>query len=87
MKVPGDMKVSVQLFASARDLVGTSPVEVELPQNANVGSLRRALAAQFPALAPLGPHLLVAVGQDYARDQQPLSPDQEIACFPPVSGG
>jgi molybdopterin synthase sulfur carrier subunit len=81
------MKLSVQLFARARDLVGASPVAVELADDADVGSLRRALAVQYPALAPLGPHLLVAVGQDYARDDHRLSPDVEIACFPPVSGG
>lgn len=81
------MKLSVQLFARARDLAGASPVEVELADDADVGSLRRALATQYPSLALLGPHLLVAVGQDYARDHQRLSPGLEIACFPPVSGG
>ena len=81
------MKLSVQLFARARDLAGTSPVEVELPDEGDVASLRRALALKFPSLAPLGPHLLVAVGQDYAGDQQRLSPGLEIACFSPVSGG
>ena len=81
------MKLSVQLFARARDLAGASPVDVDLPDDADVGTLRRALATQYPSLAALGPHLLVAVGQDYARDHQRLSSGVEIACFPPVSGG
>jgi sulfur-carrier protein len=81
------MKLSVQLFARARDLAGKSPIEVELPEDADVAALKRALAEQFPALSSLGPHLLVAVGQDYARDQQRLATGLEVACFPPVSGG
>ncbi|MFN8858283.1 MAG: MoaD/ThiS family protein [Planctomycetaceae bacterium] len=81
------MKLSVQLFARARDLAGGSPIEIELPDGSDVAALKRALAMEVPALSSLGPHMLVAVGEDYARDGQRLVPGVEIACFPPVSGG
>jgi sulfur-carrier protein len=81
------MKVSVRLFARAREAAGGDQVSLELPATARVGDLRVALAAAFPRLAPIAPSLLVAVGNEYAGDQAPLSGQTEIACFPPVSGG
>lgn len=81
------MKVQVRLFARARDLAGTEQLQVDIPQPSTVADLRRTLAEQLPGLRPLVPHLLVAVGTDYASDATPLGPELEIACFPPVSGG
>lgn len=81
------MKVTVQLFARARDLVGTGSVELDVPTSASVGDLKQSLVARFPQVSSLVPNLLVAVGTVYADDQMILTPDAEVACFPPVSGG
>ena len=81
------MKTVVQLFAAARELAGTSTLEIELPANANVARLRKALIAACPALTALAPHLLFAVNTSYATDATLLSNGDEIACFPPTSGG
>ena len=81
------MKVAVRLFAKARDLAGTSSLECEFHGPCRVSDLKQQLAARFPALAPLVPSLLVAVGTDYADDHTSLLPGAEVACFPPVSGG
>ena len=81
------MKVAVKFFARARDLAGTGEVECELPEVARVVELKQHLATRFPALAPVVPSLLVAVGNDYAQDATALAPGSRIACFPTVSGG
>jgi len=81
------MKVTVQLFARARDLAGSGRVELDLPGTASVEELKRTLAERFPQMAPLASHLLVAVGTDYADDRTILKPEVQVACFPPVSGG
>ncbi len=81
------MILQVHLFARARDLVGTSPVEVDLPGNATVADLRQRLATAYPRLAPLLPRSAVALNEEFADDRQPLSPATEIALLPPVSGG
>lgn len=81
------MRLSVKLFARARDLAGASQIELEVPDQATVGDLRLALTRNFPALAPLSPILLIAVGTDYADDEMRLPPAADVACFPPVSGG
>ena len=62
-------------------------MSVTLRESATVGDLRVALEAQHPALAPVIPHLHVAIGTDYANDATVLDGSQEISCFPPVSGG
>ena len=81
------MNVEVRLFARARDLAGSDCVQVELPAAARVIDLRAALAERCPALRPLVPNLLVAIGTEYADDATAVRPGAEIACFPPVSGG
>jgi len=81
------MKVSVQLFARARDLAGTSRVDLEVPAMASVADLKQSLARRFPQVSPLAANLLVAVDNDYADDETILKADAKVACFPPVSGG
>jgi sulfur-carrier protein len=81
------MKVTVQLFARARDLAGTGRVELEVPAAASVADLKQSLAEQFPQFSRLVPNLLVAVGTSYADDRTILSEGDEVSCFPPVSGG
>lgn len=81
------MQLSVRLFARARDLAGADSVTVELPEEASVADLKSALQNQHESLAPIVPHLLVAIGTDYADDSTNLDASAEVSCFPPVSGG
>ena len=81
------MKIKLQLFAAARDAVGNPMVELELPTDAAVATLRGQLVAEYPALEPLQDSLLVAVNNEYASDETKLQETDEVACFPPVSGG
>lgn len=81
------MKLEVRLFAQARDLAGGERVQVDLPAESTVADLRGELAARFPDLSPLAPSLLIAIGVDYAAEQTVLKPEDDVACFPPVSGG
>jgi sulfur-carrier protein len=81
------MKLSVKLFARARDLAGTGTVSLELPDDCRVADMKQTLAACCPDLKPLLPNLLIAVGNEYANDDMSLNSTSEVACFPPVSGG
>jgi molybdopterin converting factor small subunit len=81
------MKVRVRLFAVARQLAGADSVEVSLAADATAADLRRALGQQWPALAPLVPHMMVAIGSSYASDAAKIPADADLACIPPVSGG
>ena len=81
------MICSVKLFAVARQRIGQSAIEVDLPEGAKVLQLRDALTQQFPPLAVLLAHSRIAINNDYATDSTPLTPNSEIALIPPVSGG
>lgn len=81
------MKLNLRLFATLKDRAGTNALSLELPDSANAETLLAVLAAQVPALAPSFKTILVAVNNDYAVPDQLLAPDDEIALFPPVSGG
>lgn len=81
------MKIAIHLFAAARDAAGTSPVEVVVPDDATVADLRSELVQSVPALKALQDSLLVAVNNEYANHNTRLTTTDEVACFPPVSGG
>lgn len=81
------MILQVRLFARARDLAGADTIRVELSEGATVADLRRRLAADQPALAGLLERSALAVENDFAEDSRVLSPNDEVALLPPVSGG
>ncbi|MGL4555305.1 MAG: MoaD/ThiS family protein [Gemmataceae bacterium] len=80
------MRVEVLLFARARELAGAGSVAVEVPDG-TVAGLRAALAAACPRLGELLPRCTVAVGGEFARDDEAIAPGAEVAVLPPVSGG
>lgn len=81
------MRIDVQLFATLRDRVGVKSIPVEVAEGATVGQLLDHLAAAYPALAPALPSAIVAVNQEFAFPPNPIQAHDEVALFPPVSGG
>ena len=81
------MTARVKLFAVARERHGNDELLVDLPPNATVADLKRAVATTSPALAKILPHALWAVNAEYATDTTPITEKSEIALIPPVSGG
>jgi molybdopterin converting factor subunit 1 len=81
------MKLAVKLFATLKDRARASQVTVELAEGATVAALREKLAADFPALAQAISSCVVAVNQEFAFAETTLDADDEVALFPPVSGG
>ncbi len=81
------MKLDVRFFAQAREAAGCAAEALELPAPGCVRDALDALAARHPALAPLRPHLAVAVNGTLARADDVLADGAELALLPPVSGG
>ena len=81
------MKVTIKLFAVARELAGRSELEVEVADSATIADLRRALSAQEPRLSAVLAHAHFAVDSQYATDATPITAASELALIPPVSGG
>ncbi len=81
------MIFKIQLFATLKAHTGLSWVNVELSESATVADLLKCLAEDFPSIGPLLKSTLVAVNHEFAAADLPLSPSDEIALFPAVSGG
>jgi molybdopterin converting factor subunit 1 len=76
------MQVRIRLFAGLRERAGTDEVELELPD----GSLVRDALDQLRDLTA-GVPVVMAINREYADAGQALSPGDELALIPPVSGG
>lgn len=79
--------VKILFFASLKDLVGKSEIEINLEGKASVRDVFQKLQIRYPSLKKYENILLVAVNQEYSNLDTPISPNDEIAFFPPVSGG
>jgi molybdopterin converting factor subunit 1 len=77
----------VLLFGAAADLAGGAR-EVEVPAGSStLAELWGVLERRHPDLAPMRDTLAFAVNGEYARMEDPVSDDDEVAVLPPVSGG
>ncbi len=83
--------VTVLFFASLRETVGTGRELLELPSgNATVAALVEQLRRRDGAWAEAFAHgkpWRVAVNQQMADLATPVKPGDEVAFFPPVTGG
>ena len=81
------VSVRVLFFGAARDAVASNQVEISLEAPATVTSAFRKLVERFGDLERFGRSLLFAVNQEYATPDTLLNDNDELAVFPPVSGG
>jgi molybdopterin converting factor subunit 1 len=81
-----ERKVTVLFFGAARDIAGHTEMEVSL-NAVNAGNAREELLDKFPELRRFGRSLLFAVNQEYAQPDREIKDGDELALFPPVSGG
>jgi molybdopterin synthase catalytic subunit len=82
-----EIAVKVLFFGAARDAAGQGEVELKLPGASTVESAVKQLREQFPDLNRFGRSLLVALNEEYATRERLLASGDELALFPPVSGG
>ncbi len=81
------MQVRILLFASLKERVGTNRVTLDIPPAATLAAVRAALANLYPAAEAHIGAAIGAVNQEYAENTTVLHDGDEIAFFPPVSGG
>jgi molybdopterin converting factor subunit 1 len=78
--------VKVLLFGAAADRAGTRETLVPVGE-ITLDELWPLLAEQHPDLSPMRGTLAFAVNGEYARGDALISPGDEVAVLPPVSGG
>ncbi|MES2180238.1 MAG: molybdopterin converting factor subunit 1 [Gemmatimonadota bacterium] len=80
------MSVTVLLFASYADALGTSSLSIDLPEQATVADVLASIHG-LPGAARLPATPLVAVNQKYAKGSTRVRAGDEVALIPPVAGG
>ena len=81
------MRITVKFFARFKELANTQKTVVELSEPGTIADLMIALQTQFPALTLNPERTLLALNQEFATAESSLSDNDEVAIFPPVSGG
>ena len=78
-----DMTVKVRFFASLAETVGRREADVEFDDSLTVAAVWRQVTRE--QAVPEG--LLCAVNQGYCEVDQAVADNDEVAFFPPVTGG
>ena len=79
------MKITAKFFARYREVVGSDEIGIDIEDGATVASLIARLVKEYPGF-PSDPHM-VAVNAEYIDGDAALNPGDEVAFFPPFSGG
>jgi MoaE-MoaD fusion protein len=81
------IRVNVLFFGAARDATGTDEAQLTLDPPHDSRNAFAQVLTTYPALRRFGNSLLFAVNQEYAGADREVSDGDELAIFPPVSGG
>jgi len=79
--------LQIRYFALARELAGVDAEALASEHGDTVAAVRQRLAVRHPNLAALLPICRFAVGDDFARDDEPVPPAADVLVLPPASGG
>lgn len=83
--------ITVLFFGQLRDRMKTGSVQLDANGISTVAGLKQQLAAQDPhwqsVLEQEASQLLAAVNQEMGNDDSSLKDGDEVALFPPVTGG
>lgn len=83
-------RLTVKMFAGARERIGSDCVEIEVTLPLSVLQLKEELAVQFEALRSLAEFGRIAIGNEFVSDSTIIDLAHRhsvIALIPPVSGG
>lgn len=81
------MKLRVRYFASIREFTGLKEEQLDVPEGSTAEALKRQVQGLHDALKAQEENILVAVNGSFVESKQVLKQGDEVALFPPVSGG
>ena len=78
------MQISVKYFASLRDLMGEPSAQLDVEERTSVDELWRSITAEKNVEFD---NVMMAVNMEYVKSDYELKAGDEVAFFPPVTGG
>jgi molybdopterin converting factor subunit 1 len=81
------MRIKVLYFATFRDLTGLRKETINLAEESTVADFMKRLLDLHPAVEKSLPSAVIAINREFAFPEDIIHDQDEIAIFPPVSGG
>jgi len=78
------MQVSVKYFASLRELMGEASSVIDLDESVSVSELWQSILDSKKVKFD---NVMMAVNMEYVKSEHQLKSGDEVAFFPPVTGG
>ncbi len=77
------MPIQIKVFASLAEQLNTQQAELQAGQASTVQEVWQHIAPD----TPIPENVLMAVNMEYVSPDSPVSDGDEVAFFPPVTGG
>ena len=81
------MKVEIRLYATLRDKIGERRITIDLDEPFDVKNLTETVKAKYPIMSDSVDSAVVSVNRAFATMGTSINEGDEVAMFPPVSGG
>jgi MoaE-MoaD fusion protein len=81
------MELEIRLFATLKDRAGQARIRIAVDEPATVQTVLDAIVAAYPQLETSLETTLISVNKSFAFPEMAINAADEIALFPPVSGG
>lgn len=85
--MPDTTPYTVLYFAWVREAAGVDQEEIHLKPGSTGDDLKAHLLSAYPTLNQRKDKLNLAINQEHADWATPIKPNDELAVFPPVTGG
>ena len=79
--------VKILFFARHREQMGMADCLLPIHGSCSLAELKQKITQRYPQFASLRQPVMTAVNQDFADDDRLIQHGDEVAFFPPVTGG
>src|SRR5262245_21217606 len=81
------MQVRLLFFATLKDIIGAREMNLDVPSGAKVSDVWSHLEDRYPGIKAYRQLVLTAINEEYVEGNALVNEGDELAIFPPVSGG
>jgi molybdopterin synthase catalytic subunit len=81
------MHVRLLFFATLKDIIGAREMQLDVPAGSTVADVLTHLEGSYPRMRDYRPVVLTAINEEYVERGARIEDGDEVAIFPPVSGG